>query len=206
MDGVIYPAVHDRYSRNVRAYWLSDGQGLIQPDPQTLFQAALYGVIGLLLIANTVNIGADLGAMAASAQLLLGLPFIVWLLLITVVTLVMETFISYRTYAKYLKYLTLTLLLYIATAFLIQHNWRVVFFASFIPTLSLNKAYLLGLVAILGTNISPYLFSGRLMKKWKKKWPNINYVLWAGHSKNYKKRSEKPKNRYYHGHDFFLIL
>src|SRR3990167_3355849 len=75
----------------------------------------LYFSVFLLLFANIVNIGADLGAMASSAQLLLRFPFTVWIIAITAATLFLEIFVSYKTYAKFLKYLTLSLFAYIIT-------------------------------------------------------------------------------------------
>jgi NRAMP (natural resistance-associated macrophage protein)-like metal ion transporter len=118
----------------------------------------LYGAIALLLLSNIINIGADLGAMAASAQMLVGLPFVFWLLGITALTLVLEVFVSYRAYATFLKYLALVLLSYVATAFLERQDWSTIVHATFIPAISFDKAFLLNLAAILGTNLSPYLF------------------------------------------------
>ncbi|MCL4367137.1 Nramp family divalent metal transporter [Patescibacteria group bacterium] len=121
-------------------------------------KSVLYLVVILLMISNTVNIGADLGAMAASGRLIFNLPFAVWLILLVFVTLFMEIFISYETYAKYLKYLALVLFSYIIVALMITQNWKDILLSTLIPTISLNQAFFLTLVAILGTNISPYLF------------------------------------------------
>src|ERR1017187_1677967 len=118
----------------------------------------LYPVLLLLIVANTINIGADLGAMASSAQMLFGLPFMFWLITVTLITLLMIVFISYRNYVKYLKFLCLTLLGYIATVFYVKQDWHQVFMNTFIPTINLNKDFLMNFVAILGTTISPYLF------------------------------------------------
>ncbi len=134
------------------------GKGLAVLIKENYAKPILYGAVFLLVVANTINIGADLGAMASSAQLLLGIPFFVWLLIITTATILLEVFVSYPTYAKFLKFLTLSLFAYIITAFVIKQDWKNIALATFIPTFSFNKEYLLNIVAILGTTISPYLF------------------------------------------------
>ena len=118
----------------------------------------LYFTVFLLLFANTINIGADLGAMAASAQLVFGFPFIYWLIGMAALTLVLEIFVSYKTYSKYLKYLAFTLLSYIVAAFAIKIDWKEVFISLIIPHIEFSKTYIFNVVAILGTTISPYLF------------------------------------------------
>lgn len=118
----------------------------------------LYSAVLLLLIANTINIGANLGAMASSAQLLFHIPFIFWLIAMTVLTLVLEVFVSYRVYAQVLKYLALALFAYVIVVFAVRQDWIHIFRSTFIPTISFQKDYLFNIVAILGTTISPYLF------------------------------------------------
>ena len=118
----------------------------------------LYFSVALLLIANIVNIGADLGAMASSGQLLINLPFILWLLPITALTLSLEVFVSYKVYAKFLKYLTFSLFAYVITVFVVKQSWTQVLTATIIPNISITRNYLLNVIAILGTTISPYLF------------------------------------------------
>lgn len=118
----------------------------------------LYSAVFLLLIANTINIGANLGAMASSAQLVVGIPFIVLLIGMTVLTLILEVFLSYKTYAKYLKYLTFSLFAYIIVAFIVKQEWGTIFHDTFIPGISFSEPYILNIVALLGTTISPYLF------------------------------------------------
>ncbi|MDD5251182.1 MAG: Nramp family divalent metal transporter [Patescibacteria group bacterium] len=112
----------------------------------------------LLLVANSVNIGADLGAMASTMQLLWNLPFAFWLILFTAVILLVEIFVLYRTYAKYLKWLTLSLLAYVVVAFTVKQDWGEIVVSTLIPNVTLSKEYLFNLVALLGTTISPYLF------------------------------------------------
>jgi Mn2+/Fe2+ NRAMP family transporter len=110
------------------------------------------------LIANTINIGADLGAMAAALQLVVPISFIILLISITVITLVLEIFVSYHVYVRILKYFALSLLAYVVTVFLIKIDWGMVAYHTFIPHISWNKEYIMNIVALLGTTISPYLF------------------------------------------------
>lgn len=137
---------------------LVTGKGLAGVIRKHYVKPLLYVAISLLLIANTINIGANLGAMASAAQLLLPLPFVVLLVVMTAVTLVLEVFVSYKLYAQILKYLTFSLFAYIITVFVIKQDWKDIAIATFIPKFSLHKEYLLNVVAILGTTISPYLF------------------------------------------------
>jgi len=118
----------------------------------------LYIAVSLLVITNTINIGADLGAMASSAQMLLGLSSIFWLLLITAVIIILEVFVSYKRYSKILKYLALTLFMYVLTAFISKPNWGTIFQSTVLPQIKFSSEYMLNIVAILGTTISPYLF------------------------------------------------
>lgn len=119
----------------------------------------LLGIVVILLVfANTVNIAANIGAMAAATQLLAPLPFFFLALLFTVATLVLEIFVSYKLYAKYLKFLTLSLFFYIIVAVMVTSDWGAVLRATVIPTISFSKDFFFVLVAILGTTISPYLF------------------------------------------------
>jgi len=134
------------------------GSGLSGVIRKNYTKSVLYFAVTLLLLANTVNIGADLGAMASAGQLLLGLPFIVWLLSITALTLVLEIFVSYKVYARFLKYLTFSLFAYIIVAFIVKQDWLKIAVSTFVPTISPSKEYFLNIVAILGTTISPYLF------------------------------------------------
>lgn len=112
----------------------------------------------LLFIANTVNIGADLGIMAASLEMIAGLPYLFWLVAVTIFTLLMEVFVPYDKYSRYLKWMGLTLLVYGLTAFLVKQDWLQVIKFTFIPHIDLNLTYLMTTVAFLGTTISPYLF------------------------------------------------
>lgn len=137
---------------------LVTGRGLASVIKARYGKGILYGAVLLLLLANTVNIGADLGAMASSAELVFGGSFVFWLLGMAVFILALEIFVSYKVYSRYLKYLTLSLFAYVAAAFVVKQDWSMIFRSTLIPTVVLNREYLFNLVAILGTTISPYLF------------------------------------------------
>lgn len=137
---------------------LVTGHGLAGVIRRYYSKKLLYFSVSLLFLANTINIGADLGAMAESAQLIFGLPFIFWLILMVVITLTLEIVVSYKTYSKYLKYLTFALFFYIFAAFVIQIDWSKVLVSTLLPTIQFNKVYVTNILAILGTTISPYLF------------------------------------------------
>src|SRR5450830_923895 len=83
------------------------GKGLAGVINANYSKPLLYFAVSLLVIANTINIGADLGAMATSAQMLIGLPYLFWLFLMTGLIIVLEIFVTYKTYSKILKYLAL---------------------------------------------------------------------------------------------------
>ncbi|HTP03250.1 MAG TPA: divalent metal cation transporter [Anaerolineales bacterium] len=134
------------------------GKGLAGVIRTHYARPILTAAVLLLFVSNTINIGADLGAMAASGQLVVRLPFIPLLLAMTLLTLALQIFVPYRTYSKYLKYLGLALLVYIATAFVIRVDWKTIAATTIVPSVSSSRAYLMNIVAILGTSISPYLF------------------------------------------------
>ncbi len=134
------------------------GKGLSGVIRKHYSKNVLYFSVSLLLIANTVNIGADLGAMASAGQLLVKLPFVILLLPITAATLLLEVFVSYKIYAKFLKYLTFSLFAYVITVFIVKQDWQKIALSTVLPSFTMSKSYLLNIVAILGTTISPYLF------------------------------------------------
>ncbi|WP_242512290.1 NRAMP family divalent metal transporter [Pseudolysobacter antarcticus] len=118
----------------------------------------MYSIIFLLVIANVINLGADIAAMGAAAKLLLGGPAILYAIALTVVSVLLEVFICYDRYAHVLKWLTLTIFAYVATAFVVQIPWGETLKQTFWPHVSLSADYLTALIAVFGTTISPYLF------------------------------------------------
>ncbi|WP_131194528.1 NRAMP family divalent metal transporter [Lichenihabitans psoromatis] len=118
----------------------------------------LYGLVALLVVANTINIGADLGAMAAALQLLIGGPALVYVLLFGVVSVLLEVLVRYSRYVSVLKWLTVSLFAYVGVAFVVHVPWLTVAHALVLPEIKYDATYLTGIVAVLGTTISPYLF------------------------------------------------
>ena len=119
----------------------------------------LYLCTALLFGANSLNIGADLGAMAKPSQLLLpSLNFEAMVLAFAFVGLALQIFTTYEKYAKYLKWLALILLSYIFSAISVNLNWADLFKNAFVPSISFTKDQIFIICAILGTTISPYLF------------------------------------------------
>ena len=118
----------------------------------------LRSVVTLLLVANIVNLGADLGAMGAALQLLIGGPEQLYTLLFGVVCIVLEVWLNYPRYAAVLKWGTLSLFSYVAVVFVADVPWATALKSLFIPTIDLTGASAMAMVAILGTTISPYLF------------------------------------------------
>ncbi len=137
---------------------LVTGKGLSSIIRHHFSKKFLFFTIALLLIANTINIGADLGAMASTLELFLPLPFNILLILITGLTLSLEIFVPYVQYTKYLKYFALSLFTYVFVVFIVKQDWEQIMISTLMPKVVLTKAYLMNIVAILGTTISPYLF------------------------------------------------
>ena len=134
------------------------GKGLAQIIRLHYSKKILFFIVAVLCIANIFNIGADLSAMAASAQLVYNAPFYFWLIGLTIVTLVVEVMVPYPTYVKVLKYFAATVLAYVVSAFVIKQDWSSIAMSTIVPHFEFNKAYLLNIIAMLGTTISPYLF------------------------------------------------
>ncbi|PKN03451.1 iron transporter [Candidatus Dependentiae bacterium HGW-Dependentiae-1] len=137
---------------------LVTGSGLAGVIKKNYSHVVLYGAVLLLAIVNTINIGADLSAMAAAARLLIPLPYYTILIGLTVGTVAFEVFIPYRYYVTYLKYLAFSLFAYVGVIFMVEQDWSAIFWATVIPSFSFSKEYIMNVVAVLGTTISPYLF------------------------------------------------
>ena len=134
------------------------GKGIAKIIKERYGKTVLYTSVFILLLANTINIGADLGAMAAAARLIIPINFTVLILFFTALILILEIFISYKTYARVLKWLALALLSYPITAFLVRQPWSEILKATFIPHIEFSFAFIFIIVGVLGTTISPYLF------------------------------------------------
>jgi len=118
----------------------------------------LYPVVGGLVIANTINAGVDIGAIAAAMNLLLPVPISALIVPIALCILVVQIWGSYRLMAKTFKWLTLALFAYVLSAFFAKPDWTEVLKGTVLPTLRFDRAFLVILVGILGTTITPYLF------------------------------------------------
>ncbi len=134
------------------------GKGLATVIRERYSKTVLYGAVGLVVAANTINIGADIGAMAASAHLLVPVPFFVLALGFTAVILLLEIFTSYAVYARILKWLALALLAYPVTVFMVREPWGEVLRATFLPHIEWSFDFLFIITGVLGTTISPYMF------------------------------------------------
>lgn len=135
------------------------GMGLAANIRKHYSRTLLYIATFFLVAANVFNIGADLGAMAAGAQLLFpGINTAVLVIGFGLVILLLQVFTTYARYAKYLKYLALVLLSYIASSLFINFDWSEVLRHTVVPSITFSKTQILLICAILGTTISPYLF------------------------------------------------
>jgi NRAMP (natural resistance-associated macrophage protein)-like metal ion transporter len=134
------------------------GRGLAGNMRRHYPASLLYGLVGLLLVANVINIGADLGAMAAALKLLIDAPTVAYIAGFAAATTLLEIFMRYSRYASVLRWLTLSLFAYVGTVFVVGVPWGVVAENLVLPHVSFEGSYLTVVVAVFGTTISPYLF------------------------------------------------
>ena len=134
------------------------GRGLAAVVRRRYPRWVLWGACLVLIVANTINIGADLSGMAEATHMITGISSLVWFPVYAGIIVALLFFSSYRTIARAFKWLTLVLFAYVITAFLAKPDWVQVLRATFIPHIEWSGAYLSVLVGILGTTISPYLF------------------------------------------------
>ena len=121
-------------------------------------KGVLFPIVGLLLLANTINIAADLGAMGSALQLLIGGPALFYTVVFAAVSLLLQILVPYSRYVSLLKWLCMALFAYVATVFTLHIPWRQVALQTLVPHLSFQSEYITAVVAIFGTTISPYLF------------------------------------------------
>lgn len=134
------------------------GKGIVAVVKEYYSKKIVYGVVLLILIANTINIGADIGSMAAAASLLIPVNFAFLTLCFTAIILLLEIFTSYKVYARILKWLALSLLAYPLSVFIVHQPWLEIIKATFIPHFEFSFAFLFIITGVLGTTISPYMF------------------------------------------------
>lgn len=118
----------------------------------------VYGLVAALLVANVINLGADIGAMGAAMKLLVGGPAFAYTTSFVLLAIGLQVFVPFSYYSPILKLLTLSLFAYVATVFVIKVPWHDVLRGVFLPHITLDAKYAMAIVAVLGTTISPYLF------------------------------------------------
>jgi NRAMP (natural resistance-associated macrophage protein)-like metal ion transporter len=134
------------------------GRGLAANVKAVFPRPVLYGIVGLLLVANTINVAADIAAMGEALRLLIGGSAHLYCVLFGVTCLGLQVYLRYETYVRYLKWLTLGLLSYVAVVFTIHVPWEQVMQGTLFPDLRLDHNTISMVVAVFGTTISPYLF------------------------------------------------
>ncbi len=134
------------------------GHGLAANLRRAYPRWVLYAFVGLLVVANTINAGADIGAMGAAAQLLHGGPALMWAAAFSLLSLVLQIWLPYERYARVLLILTASLLAYVAAAAVVNVHWVDALLATVAPSVHLDANSLTMIVAVFGTTISPYLF------------------------------------------------
>jgi NRAMP (natural resistance-associated macrophage protein)-like metal ion transporter len=137
---------------------LVTGRGLAANLRAHFPPALLHAVVLLLLVANVVNIGADIGAMAAAIRMLVGGPATIYIVGVGALSVGLQVFIPYRRYVPYLKWLCVSLLAYVGVVFVVTLPWGRVLLATLVPSVEWSTAAITAMVAIFGTTISPYLF------------------------------------------------
>ena len=137
---------------------LVTNQGIAAVIRRNYSRWVLYAIVTLLLIANTINLGADLGAMADSARLIVPLPYYFLISAFGVILISLELLVPYRRYAPMLKVLTISLFAYFITGLIATHDWMSVLKATFVPHIRFDFQFLMIIVGVLGTTISPYCF------------------------------------------------
>ena len=134
------------------------GHGLASNIRRHYPAPVLYAVVALLFVANTINVAADIAAMAESVHLVAGGPTQLYAVAFGAVCLSLEVFMSYRKYVRYLKWLTLALFAYVGVVLSVDVQWGQVLAGIVLPRMELSASALTLVVAIFGTTISPYLF------------------------------------------------
>jgi len=134
------------------------GKGIAGVVKDNYSRKVLYAAVLLVVAANIINVGADIGAVADSAKLVVNIPFTVLAILTSIVIALLIIFVSYKSYARILKWLALALLAYPITALLVHEPWGTIFRATVIPRISLNFNFLFIITGVFGTTISPYMF------------------------------------------------
>lgn len=134
------------------------GEGLAGAVRRRYSRTVLSGACLLLVVANTINIGADLGGMAEATNMITGVSSYLWLPFFALLIVGLLVWTSYKHIAQIFKWLTLVLFAYVITAFLARPNWSDVLVSTFVPRLTFSASYIATVLGVFGTTISPYLF------------------------------------------------
>lgn len=144
------------------------GQGLARNIMDRYSLRTLRLLVALLITANLINIGADIGALGASAGLIIPIPAAALMVIFTIGILALEIAVSYRRYAKVLKWLTISLLAYPITAFLVLEPWATILRATFVPHFQFSASFFYIITPVIGTTITRACSSGRPPTRWRK--------------------------------------
>jgi NRAMP (natural resistance-associated macrophage protein)-like metal ion transporter len=137
---------------------LVTGKGLAALIRERFARPVLVGAVVVVAVANTFNIGADIGSMAAAAGLLVPVPYAVATIAFAMVMVVLEVAVPYHRYARVLRWLAVSLLAYVGVLVVVQVDWADALAHTLVPHLPPGRAGVAALLAIFGTTISPYLF------------------------------------------------
>jgi len=134
------------------------GKGLASIIKKYYSKRMLVLATSLLAVANIINIGADLGIMAASMQMLFDFNYFYWLAVMAIFIVWMQIIVPYKKYVKYLQGLSFILIVYLITAFIAKQNFNDLVWDTFVPQIEINLEFLMVIIGLMGTTISPYLF------------------------------------------------
>jgi NRAMP (natural resistance-associated macrophage protein)-like metal ion transporter len=134
------------------------GQGIAGNIRRHYSAWLLYPIVFLMVLATTINLGADIGALGDAMRLMIGGPALAYAAGFTILSVVLEIFISYEKYSKVLKWLTLALFAYVVTIFAVKVPWTQALKGTVLPSFSSRGTYWATVIAVFGTTISPYLF------------------------------------------------
>ncbi len=137
---------------------LVTGRGLASLIKSRFPRWVLFAAVTVVAVANTFNIGADIGSMAAATRLLVPVPHAVLVVLYTAAMALIEVFVPYRTYSRILRWLCLSIASYVIVLFFINVSWTSVLSHTFVPRLHMDRSTIAAVIALFGTTISPYLF------------------------------------------------
>jgi NRAMP (natural resistance-associated macrophage protein)-like metal ion transporter len=134
------------------------GKGVAGVIKHHYSRPALIVIVLLVVVANTINIGADIAAVGEATNLVVPIPRPVLVVSTALIVLALEILISYQHYAKFLKWLALALLAYPATTLIVKQPWGEIVYATFVPHIELTASFLFIITGVFGTSISPYMF------------------------------------------------